>query len=482
MKHTRDVRISILLLLALLSTACGPFGDGSTAEQDTKTVDVAFGDQDNFAKDDDEPIEEVPAEPPSEPAEPPATSEPDPAETEPAPQPTLTEFSDEIRRRSIPGAREVTIEQIYLVEQFWHEAAVVIGHEYEPLDNARLFTRSELEQGPRQDCGFDGDLETLDPDDVEFNAFVAPCDEGVTVVWDDIDLGEDLEARFPGAGIAMLMAHEWGHVIQFQREQWEQNSILAEQQADCYSGAYAKWAQDRQLWPFVSPQALDFAIISTLEARDEIGVRPEDFDAHGNGFDRVRATQDGYDRGVEFCANYDSVSPPLTQMGFTSERDRANEGNLPYQPAFDLLIPAITDWYESLVDEPLEPSVDLPSETLLRELHASVGDASMLAEYGLRYGFAVQEVLGEETTGEGAALQRACLVGAYLNDALTNGIGDDGTGTGTAAGSLSPGDLDEVIITLASSDELLANPGLVFEMVASMRVGTLQGLPSCSLS
>lgn len=479
MKHTRDVRISILLLLALLSTACGPFSEVSTTDGEEKAVDVAFADEDDFAKGPGDPVatDTIPDEPPSNETQTVPTPDPDPD-----PDPPADTFSDEITRREIPGARDVTVEQIYLVEQFWNEAASTIGHDYEPLESDRLFTRTELEQGPRQDCGFDGDIETLEPDEVIFNAFVAPCDEGITVVWDDIDLGEDLEARFPGAGIAMLMAHEWGHVIQFQREQWDQNGLLAEQQADCYSGAYARWAQDRQLWPFVSAEALDFAIISTLEARDEIGVRPQDYGAHGNGFDRVRATQDGFDRGVEFCANYDSVAPPVTQMGFQSERDRANEGNLPYEPAFDLLIPAITDWYETLVDEPLEPFVDLPSEALLRELHFSVGDASMLAEYGLRYGLAVQEVLGEETEGEGAALQRSCLVGAYLNDALTNGIGDDGTGTGTAAGSLSPGDLDEVIITLASSDELLANPGLVFEMVASMRVGTLQGLPACNLA
>ena len=369
-----------------------------------------------------------------------------------------------------------------MVEQFWSEVAPTIGHQYTPLDTDRLFTRSILQETDGAACGFDGEIETLFPETVEFNAFVAPCDEGITVVWDDIDLGEDLETRFPGAGIGILIAHEWGHVIQFQREQFGQATLLAEQQADCYSGAYARWAEDRELWPFVTNEALDFAIISTLEARDEVGVRPQDFGAHGNGFDRVRATQDGYDRGVTFCANYDNVAPPVTQTGFNSEEDRLNEGNLPYEPAFDLLVPAITDWYESLVDEPLEPFVDLPSETLLRELHESVGDASLLAEYGLRYGAALQEVLGEETLGEGAALQRSCVVGAYLEDALANGIGDDGTGTNTAAGTLSPGDLDEVIITLASSDELLSNPGLVFEMVASMRIGTLEGIDACALA
>ena len=472
MKHTRSVRIthrslfSALLVLALTATSCGSFVDiqvdSSGGGKDG--VDFTFAEQDEFGKDgvvlDPDPIETAP---------------PDAAVPDTVPPP------DNIAIREIAGARAATIQQVFFVEQFISEIDVEIGFEYVPLDNDRIFTRSGLESGDIQTCSFDGESEPLDPAEVEFNAFVAPCDEGITVVWDDLDLGAELEERFPGAGFAMLLAHEWGHVVQFQRRQWTQDGLISEQQADCYSGAYARWAEDRQLTPFTNPQALDFAIISTLESRDAVGSRPDEFGAHGNGFDRVRATQEGYDRGASFCADYDITSPPLTQMGFTSAQDRLNEGNLPYQPAFELLVPAVTAWFESLSDEPLEPLVDLPSEELLRESHREIGDASLLAEYSLRYAAALQLAVGDDTEGEGPALQRACLTGAYLEDALTNGIGDDGTGTNTAAGSLSPGDLDEVIITLASSDELLANPGLVFEMVAAMRVGTLEGLAACNL-
>lgn len=388
----------------------------------------------------------------------------------------------EVTFRELDGATPESIEHIAYVEAFWTEVAGELDFTYEPLDNERLLPRSVIVEDGTQTCSFRRIEQPVDPDIAEFNAYVTPCDEGITVVWDDLGLEEDLELRFPGAGMAMLISHEWGHVVQLQREQFGQSDLIAEQQADCYSGAYAAWAEERGIEPFTSPQALDFAIISTLETRDAVGSRPDDFGAHGNGFDRVRATQEGYDRGVVFCAGYDDVPPPITQSGFTTAEDRRNEGNLPFEPAFDLLVPAVVDYYESLSNESLEAFVDEPDERILRELHAQIGDVAIGTEYSLRYGAAVQEANGDAVAGVGPALQRACLAGAFLEDALANGIGDDGTGTNTAAGTLSPGDLDEAIITLTSSDELLSNPGLVFEMVAALRVGTLEGLDACALA
>lgn len=381
----------------------------------------------------------------------------------------------EVTLRELDGATPESIEHIAYVEAFWTEVAGELGFAYEPLDNERLLPRSVILDDGAQTCSFRRVEQPVDPEIAEFNAYVTPCDEGITVVWDDIGLEADLEQRFPGAGMAMLISHEWGHVVQLQREQFDQSDIVAEQQADCYSGAYAAWAEDRGIEPFTSPAALDFAIISTLETRDAVGSRPDDFGAHGNGFDRVRATQEGYDRGVTFCASYDDVLPTITQRGFDTAQDRENEGNLPYDRAFDLLVPAVIDFYESLSDEPLQPFVDEPDERILRTLHAEIGDVAIGTEYSLRYGVAVQEANGDDVAGTGPALQRACLAGAFLEEALNNGIGDDGT-------VLSPGDLDEAIITLTSSDELLSNPGLVFEMVAALRVGTLEGIDACALA
>ena len=123
--------------------------------------------------------------------------------------------------------------------------------------------------------------------------------------------------------------------------------------------------------------------------------------------------------------------------------------------------------------------VDEPDTRTLIQLHNDIGDLAIGTEFSLRYGAAVQEANGDAVTGVGAALQRACLTGAFLGELLDNGINDV---NGDPAGTLSPGDLDEAIITFASSDELLSNPGVVFEMIAALRVGTIDGLDACALA
>ncbi|MGI9605175.1 MAG: hypothetical protein ACR2P0_03460 [Acidimicrobiales bacterium] len=362
------------------------------------------------------------------------------------------------------------------IEAFWTQAAPDVSHEYEPVRLDRIISRSALEAGRgERRCTFLGDAEQLDPDDVVENAYVTFCDEGLTVVYDDIDYVPSLERRYGPAGTAMLMAHEWGHILQDQLGLFNQSSLIAEQQADCWSGAYAAWAESEGVAPFDDATALDQAIISTLDARDEIGVTPDDGESHGNGFDRVRATQEGYDRGVAFCAGYDDTPPPITQIGFLSSIDARSQGNLPYADAVDLLGTEVTDYFESLTDESLEEFVVEPTDAELRDLYDAIGDNAVGTAYALRYAEALQAAEGESVDDEGAALQRACLVGSWLEAVIENGVDDGG-------GQLSPFDLDESILTLATSEELLDNPGLVFEMVAALRVGTLDGRDACALA
>lgn len=394
------------------------------------------------------------------------------------PEQTLT--TPDVSLRDVAGATESAIEHIAYVEAFWTDVAPDMGFEYEPVLTERLIPRSETMVENDLVCSTRRIEQSFDPDDVENNAYVTICDEGITMVWDDVSYEVDLEQRFPGAGMAMLIAHEWGHIIQFQVGTWfTLNPLTSEQQADCWSGAYARWAEERGIEPFTDAESLDFAIISTLETRDPVGSSPTDAYSHGNGFDRVRATQEGYDLGASFCYDYESTPPPITQSEFLSAEDRQNEGNLPYDDAFALIVPAVETYFESLSEEPLQPFVDEPSDRTLRQLHNSIGDLAIGTEYALRYAAAVQEANGDAVSGVGPALQRSCLMGSFLDDAFDNGLLDE---DGLVAGSLSPGDLDEAIITLSTSDELLANPGVVFEMVAAMRVGTLEGIDACALA
>ncbi len=364
--------------------------------------------------------------------------------------------------------------QIAEVEAYWLETGDTIGLAYETVAPDRIIPRSALEDGTHDSiCSFNGDEEILDPDDVIDNAFVTTCDEGITVVYDDIDYLPELDRKYDGAGAAMLFAHEWGHVIQFQMQLDDQDGLTAEQQADCWSGSYAAWAEENGIEPFTDPSALDLAIISTLETRDEIGVDPEVEDSHGNGFDRIRATQEGYEQGAEFCNDYTAENLPITQIGFLDDEDEDNAGNLPFDDANELLDEEVAEFFESLTDESLDEFLDPPSVDDLEELYDFIGDNAVGTEYALRYAEALQEAEGFEVDTTDAALQRACLTGAWLNNVLN---AED-----PPAGQLSPFDLDESIQTFSTSDDLLRNPGLVFDMIDNLRIGTIDGLSECGL-
>jgi len=360
---------------------------------------------------------------------------------------------------------------VNLVEAFWREVDADLGFEYDDVAIDRLVPRSGLLDGSATDeCSWENDVEILYEEDVEENAFVTICDEGITVVYDDVDYMPDLEQRFPGAGNAMLFAHEWGHVIQFQLALDNQSSLLAEQQADCWSGAYAAWAERNRIDPFDDPASLDLAIISTLETRDEIGGDPMAEGAHGNGFDRVRATQEGYELGPKFCFDYTEESLPITQFPFTDTFDLLNNGNLPYDEAVELLSEETATYFESLTDESLDQFVDLPDAQTLEDLYDGIGDNAVGTEYAFRYAESLQESLGFETETRDAVLQRSCLVGSWLYDVSQQ-----------EEITLSPFDLDEAVQTLSTSNDLLSNPGLVFDMVAELRIGTFDGVSACGL-
>ena len=386
--------------------------------------------------------------------------------------PEATGEAAEITLRDIPGATPEVIQQIANSENFWTEAGGEIGLTYSPLDTDRLFPRSVLETIDPVECTFGNAPSTLDPEIARFNAFVAPCQEGLSVVWDDLGLLPRIDARFPEAGVATLIAHEWGHVAQFQVIANNPSTILNEQQADCYAGAFVAWAEDRGVEPFVTPRARDLAIISTLETRDRIGTDPAAASAHGNGFDRVRAVQEGYEDGASFCAGYAENPPPITQMAFQNEEQLANEGNLPFDQALAVLEPVVANYFGGLTSESLDELVTDPKPETLESLHASIGDGAIATAFGLNYALALQTADGDETDGIEPALQRVCWLGTFLNSALT----------GSIPLTLSPGDLDETILTLAGSQGVTSNPGLVFEMVAALRVGTVEGPNGCEIS
>jgi len=299
-------------------------------------------------------------------------------------------------------------------------------------------------------------------------------------VWDDLELRSFLDRSFPEVGFAMLLAHEWGHVAQFQLGPVTRSTLLNEQQADCYAGAYLRWAESRGVEPFTTPRARDLAIVSTLQTRDQIGASPASETAHGNGFDRIRATQEGYDQGPGFCASYDETPPPITQMTFETPGDAQTQGNLSFDNAVILIEPAVSDFFNNLSDVPIELESLAVDEASLQGLHASIGDGAVATVIGSNYAAAFQAASGLPVDGVEAALQRTCFLGGFLHEAMKGELSVSVNDRPTTI-NLSPGDLDETITTLVSSPGVMSSPGLVFEVVNSLRIGTVQSIDGCML-
>lgn len=370
------------------------------------------------------------------------------------------------------------------LQEFWAATfPALFDSPYEPVEADRIVAASPGTEIPP--CN--GERATYD--DVEGNAFAASCPEGALVVWDAEQLIPTLNRRFGPVAAAVVLAHEWGHVAQFQA-QARLPTVISEQQADCFAGAWlADTLDDPQaLDELVQASPLDASLASIIEFRDAPGSSASSADAHGSGFDRVRALQEGFDRSSEFCAGYADQPPTLTEFPFSSVDDAASGGNLPLDELVTLAVADLNIFYGQQVEgfEGSTPERVLDEEdtiVFLQSLSDQIGDAAAGLALGLIWAeFAQREVGADEGRDEtGMLLQQACLTGGWLASVLTN----DGSDPERTL-SLSPGDLDESILALievARSDEAFegAADGEVFELVADLRQGVVEGFDSCRL-
>lgn len=373
-------------------------------------------------------------------------------------------------------------EVIENVQDYWDDNAGVLGIEYEPIPDERI---AGIPGDEPPTCG--GIVIT--PEDVTQNAFVAPCPEGLTVAWDPNLIDDTLTELFGGAGPAVVFAHEWGHVMQFQsgildisgQGFGDPPTVLTENQADCFSGAWVAEQVDAGFGPFSDPSSLDNALGAMIFVRDAPGSDPNDPSAHGSGFDRVRAFQDGYNGGPVLCATYVDDPPFIDQLPFT-EADLATQGNLAFDEVVPLVQQDLDDFFSANVSSfegPGDPFGVIPEDELT-QLHAEIGDGAVAAVFGMLWAERAQAAAGEDLDGQDQLLQRSCLVGAWLGDILRDQR--DGTVDRESGVSLSPGDLDEVIITfLQLTEEAMSGGGVAFEALGDMREGVFGGLDRCDL-
>lgn len=405
------------------------------------------------------------------------------------------------------------------VEEFWaSEFPGVYGDDWVPLEGGVFAAYPDREE-PIPGCGTD---ETTYDEVYDTGAFY--CRLGDFIVYDDADLLPSLVADLGKEAVAIVLAHEFGHAVQARIEAFDEPVILKEQQADCFAGAWAAHVAAGVGGTVTFDDSdLRAGLIAMIQIRDPVELSGmSGADAHGTGFDRVGAFQDGFAGGVERCSTFfvDGRIDQLIDIPYFSVFDDPNAGNLPlFDPSRQgddivTLIPASLDsfWRPTLesVGQPFEPPAfepfgaggpypdcasldEQPAEgsvvycaadrtvywdrdlALVLAADPLTGDLSVGYLFAVAYSEAVQQALGSSLAGEDRSLANVCLTGAWVGSIIP-------PAPESSVVQLSAGDLDEAIVTAISRSDPTEDTdvgGGAFELVAAFRAGVLDGIPAC---
>jgi len=399
------------------------------------------------------------------------------------------------------GGADVVTRSLQDVERFWTAqfGSIADGAQFAPVRGG-YFPYSPTDPPPA--CG--GQQSSYEP-----NAFYCPPDD--FIAWDAQRLIPQLREDYGPLLVGVVMAHEYGHAIQARIGPENQPTVVLEQQADCYAGAWLADVLAGRSTAFrdVTPSQLDDSVAGMLSLRDQPGTSAQADGAHGNAFDRIRALQDGVDEGVPTCAKYRARNLPVTEVPFRTQEDAASGGNLAYDRAVSLLADDAQDYWKRTFprltgsawpDLPIQPFragdpptcakpdasaegaafycpegdfVAFDTTDLGPALHDRIGDFAVGMLLGDLFARAAQHRRGEATRTEQGLLTVDCLAGSWTNDLLTREAGSELT--------LSPGDLDEAVQALLAFGRAADGDGpTAFDRIAAYREGVLKGLGACT--
>lgn len=350
------------------------------------------------------------------------------------------------------------------------------------------------------------------------NAFYCPPED--TIAWDRGHLlPVFIEALGPMSAV-LVLAHEMGHAVQSRLGLVDGSTptIVAEQQADCFSGAFMRHVAEGSAEHFelATGDGLNNVLAALVAIRDQVGASFAGQGAHGTAFDRVISFQFGWTDGPARCAEIDKdeIARRVTELEFDNPRDQASQGNMEInQDNIDLVVESL---HKTFADTGAgQPSVsydgadcggsstpavafcagdnrvavDLDALTELaaprnEQLDTTVtGDFTALGVLASRYVLSVQQELGFGIDGSTAALRTACLVGTWAGLHLKTPFGNrNRVDSGIV---LSPGDLDEAVSELLSesliASDATGNAAMSgFARVEAFQVGFLQGAQQCA--
>jgi predicted metalloprotease len=402
------------------------------------------------------------------------------------------------------------------VQAWWSEQfPVLYGEPFEPLRGG-VYAAYPERTDPIPGCG--GRSETTYEEISEFAAFY--CPNGDFMVYDD---GEEgilfrLADELGPTSIGVVMAHEYGHAIQARAGEIRRNvpTILTEQQADCFAGAWVARAVNGQSELIeLTDDDVRVGLLAMITVRDPLGIDQFSQGGHGSAFDRVGAFQFGFTEGVERCAQLIDEPLPLVPNLFQPDDDDP-DGNADFGYGAQEIVGLITNdlnefWPDALAASdaqvpvlevvPVESADDVDcenpagdfatgavlcavtdevffNEPFARDLYDRYGDFVVGFILGGAWGEAAQQALGSPLVGEDRALLSDCLTGAWASTLIPDEDGDL-----DRAARIQPGDLDEAIRSAlvigdrSSTDDVR---GSGFEKIASFREGVLDGIDVCT--
>jgi hypothetical protein len=319
----------------------------------------------------------------------------------------------------------------------------------------------------------------------------------------------------------MVLAHEYGHAVSRLGGLAGKGTptLVAEQQADCFSGAYMRWVAEDSSPRFTlnTGEGLNSVLAGVVSFRDPVlneGDPDVGYNEHGSAFERLSAFQFGFTDGPSACATIDPqeidqrrgdlpVLLPEDQSGELpvsedSARSIVDAMEILFTPANPPALSFEADEAQTCPDaRPSPPAsfcpatntivVDLPA---LEEMGAQADpmDAGSLATgdnmaYSVlvsRYMLALQHQHGGVALDNAeAALRTACMTGvatAKMSEDIQTPDGD------TIA--LTAGDVDEAvsgILTngLVASDVNGDSVPSGFSRIDAFRVGVLGDTERC---
>jgi predicted metalloprotease len=316
------------------------------------------------------------------------------------------------------------------------------------------------------------------------NASYCSLDDSVS--WDRASFIPNTHKYFGDIAVVGVLAHELGHAIQTKAHliHRRSNTLIKEQQADCFAGVYLHWvAQDRSTrFAMNTTDGLDHVLAGAITSRDPVDEPGNPADAHGSALDRVGAFQEGFDGDAATCAAIDKKEIARRRVGLppalqTYAPSNSEPGEMPItDDSLALLMETLAQIFHPVNAPTLTVGGNLPcadarpsppasycpaTNTInidlagLRRMGAYTdqkdrqllqGDDTAFSAFTSRYTLAVQRQQGVPLSGERAALRTACLTGVAQRDMAAP--------VPTPSGKhllLSAGDLDEAISGLLTN-------------------------------